>query len=58
MLMVLDGIFSDEFGRYGRGDVAALDDMVGHHPVAGRGRDCLCLVVQDAPTRLTGSVAR
>ncbi|HSE78435.1 MAG TPA: ChrR family anti-sigma-E factor [Alphaproteobacteria bacterium] len=58
MLMVLDGAFSDETGRYGRGDVEVSDETVIHRPVAEAERDCLCLIVTAGPIRLTGIVGR
>jgi putative transcriptional regulator len=58
MTLVLDGDFADEGGRYGRGDLSITDPTIEHQPVAGRGRDCLCLVVTSAPIRLTGPLMR
>lgn len=54
LLLVLDGGFADETGRYRRGDVAVCDDEIEHRPVADPGGECLCLVAMDAPVRLTG----
>lgn len=56
--LVLDGSFSDEGGRFERGDVEVADGEVTHTPVAGRERDCFCLAVTDAPLRLTGPFGR
>lgn len=56
--LVLDGSFSDETGRYARGDVAVADDEVDHQPIAGPERDCICLAVTDAPLKMTGPVGR
>lgn len=58
MTMVLAGAFRDETGHYRRGDVAANDHDVDHRPVADAGEDCICLVVTDAPLRLTGPIGR
>lgn len=54
MLLVLKGAFSDEFGCYRVGDVAAYDPETPHHAVADRGGECLCLLVQDQPLVFTG----
>ncbi|MFM8681147.1 MAG: ChrR family anti-sigma-E factor [Alphaproteobacteria bacterium] len=58
MTLVLEGDFTDEHGRYARGDLAVADGSVEHQPVAGTGGDCLCLVVTSAPIRLTGKLLR
>lgn len=58
MTIVLAGGFTDESGHYQRGDVAATDDAVDHRPVADAGEDCVCLIVTDAPLRLTGPIGR
>jgi putative transcriptional regulator len=38
--------------------VAEADHEVDHRPVADEGEDCLCLVVTDAPLKLTGRLGR
>jgi putative transcriptional regulator len=58
LTLVLRGAFHDETGRYLRGDVAEADHEVDHRPVADEGEDCLCLVVTDAPLKLTGRLGR
>lgn len=52
--LVLDGAFSDAFGRYGRGDISVADDSVDHRPVAEKDRPCIGLAVVDAPLKFTG----
>ena len=54
MTLVLSGGFSARFGHYLRGDVAVRDETEKHRPVVDHGEDCWCLVVTDAPLRLTG----
>ena len=49
--MVLQGTFSDETGRYGRGDVQQADGETHHQPVADMGEDCICMAVTDAPLK-------
>ena len=58
MTLVLQGAFSDEDGRYARGDVEIADAEVDHTPVAEAGEDCICLAATDAPLKLNGVVAR
>jgi putative transcriptional regulator len=56
--LVLQGSFSDDSGRYARGDVSVADPDVTHQPVAGRECDCICLAVTDAPLKMTGPLGR
>jgi putative transcriptional regulator len=56
--LVLEGSFTDESGRYARGDVSVADAAVTHQPVAGRECDCVCLAVTDAPLKMTGPLGR
>lgn len=56
--LVLEGSFADTTGRYARGDVSVADAEVTHQPVAGQECDCICLVVTDAPLKMTGPVGR
>lgn len=56
--LVLEGGYSDADGHFGRGDVQLADPSVDHQPVADAGEDCLCLVVSDAPLKLTGPIGR
>ncbi len=54
--LVLAGGFSDGAETYGPGDFAARDASHTHKPVVDDDADCLCLVVLDAPLRLSGAV--
>lgn len=56
--LVLEGSFTDETGRYARGDVAVADPEVTHRPQAGSECDCICLAVTDAPLKMTGPLGR
>jgi len=58
MTIVLQGAFSDEGGRYGRGDVEMADDDVRHAPVAEQGEPCICLAATEAPLRFRGLLPR
>lgn len=57
-VLVLDGSYSDEIGQFKPGDVAIADGEIDHKPVADRDKPCTCLVVLDAPLRLTGPLGR
>ncbi|MDF1747249.1 MAG: ChrR family anti-sigma-E factor [Alphaproteobacteria bacterium] len=54
LVLILQGSYQDELGTFAKGDVAISDDTIDHRPVAAEGESCICLVVTDAPLRLTG----
>jgi putative transcriptional regulator len=56
--LVLKGAYRDHMGRFGRGDVADLDEDIVHKPVAEAGGDCICLVALEQPTRFKSLAAR
>ncbi len=58
LTLVLQGAFSDENGRFGRGDIEVADMDVHHTPVADISEDCICLAVTDAPLRFKGLLPR
>ncbi len=58
MTLVLSGSYSDVFGRFGRGDVADLDEHVEHQPRVDSDEPCICLVATEAPTRFKGLFSR
>ena len=58
MTLVLDGGYWDEAGSYQRGDIAEHDECVEHRPVADSDKDCICLVVANAPVQLRGIIGR
>lgn len=58
MTLVLQGAFSDETGRYGRGDIEIADEDLEHTPIAEMGEDCICLAVTDAPLRFSALIPR
>lgn len=58
LTLVLTGSYSDSLGRFGRGDMAELDDSVTHRPVVDREAECVALVVTEAPLRFRGLLAR
>jgi putative transcriptional regulator len=58
LTLVLRGSFRDQTGRYLRGDVADLDEEIGHHPLIDGDVDCISLVASEAPEQFHGLVAR
>lgn len=54
--VVLAGGFCDGVRSYGRGDFLARDPSHTHRPAADSDAECLCLIVLDAPLRLTGAL--
>lgn len=56
--LVLAGGFSDSGKEFGPGDFVASDSTHTHQPVVDDDGDCLCLVVLDAPLRLSGAMGR
>ena len=56
--LVLAGGYQDNGVAFGRGDFSELDSNDEHQPVADPDGECLCLVVLDAPVRLSGFVGR
>jgi putative transcriptional regulator len=48
LTLILQGAYSDRFGRFGVGDIADHDQDVEHQPIAERGEDCICLVAVDS----------
>lgn len=56
--LLLTGGFADGDRNYVRGDFATGGPDLDHSPVTHMGETCLCLVVLDAPTRLTGPIGR
>lgn len=56
--LVLAGGYRDGDEQYVRGDLSAKDAEDMHQPVVDNDGECLCLVVLDAPLKLTGTVGR
>ena len=56
--LVLAGGYRDGDERYERGDFSAKDAADMHQPIVDDDSECLCLVVLDAPVKLTGAVGR
>ncbi len=58
MTLVLRGAYSDAIGRFGRGDIADLDEHVEHQPAVDSQDPCICLVATEEPTQFKGLVSR
>jgi putative transcriptional regulator len=58
LTLVLEGAYHDGAARYGAGDLQIADEAVDHRPLVTDPAACLCLVVTDAPVRLTGRIGR
>lgn len=53
MTLVLDGAFSDEFGRFSIGEVSVVTEGKSHGPVACPSQGCICLSVGFAPRQIS-----
>lgn len=53
MTLVLEGSFSDENGRYHKGDFIYQDQQHTHKPIVSKDAECICLIALDSPIRLT-----
>lgn len=58
LTLVLQGDYSDQYGRYAQGDFEAADGSLTHSPAIGKDEPCVSLVVLDAPLRLAGALGR
>ena len=58
LTLVLCGSYSDELGRFVRGDVCETDDEIVHQPISDRGQDCVCLIATEGPLKFDGVLAR
>lgn len=58
LTIVLKGAFTDDDGRFARGDIEIAHDDHHHTPVADISEDCICLAVTEAPLRFKGLLPR
>lgn len=58
LTLVLQGAFSDETGRFARGDVELGLPEMEHTPVAEAGLPCICLAATDARLRFNSLIPR
>ncbi|HYD31253.1 MAG TPA: ChrR family anti-sigma-E factor [Azospirillaceae bacterium] len=58
LMLVLAGGVADRGVDFRRGDLSISDASVDHSPAADPREGCICLMVTDAPLRLTGTIGR
>ena len=58
LTLVLDGAFTDDTGRYARGDLAEKGEEEHHAPVADPQDGCLCLVITGGPLRFSNPLVQ
>ena len=46
-ILVLEGSFCDEYGKYSRGDIQINDQKIKHTPVASQIDGCICLTITE-----------
>ena len=56
-ILVLDGSFSDENGKYIKGDLQINDHNVKHHPSASINEGCICLSITESDVVFYGPFA-
>ncbi len=54
MTLILSGGYSDDFGRFARGDVEQADSGTVHQPVVDPDEPCICLAATNAPISMHG----
>jgi putative transcriptional regulator len=58
LTLVLRGSFTDELGRFERGDVAETDEDIVHQPASDRDEDCVCIIATEGPLKFESPLAR
>ena len=56
-ILVLDGSFSDEYGKYEKGDLQINDHDIKHHPSASINEGCICLSITESDVVFYGPFA-
>ena len=46
-ILVLEGSFCDEYGKYSRGDIQINDQKIKHTPIASQKDGCICLTITE-----------
>tara|TARA_B100001027_G_scaffold186480_1_gene138985 strand:+ start:318 stop:947 length:630 start_codon:yes stop_codon:yes gene_type:complete len=46
-ILVLEGSFCDEYGKYSRGDIQINDQKIKHTPIASQIDGCICLTITE-----------
>lgn len=55
---VLRGAFTDEFGRYGVGDLTEMGPDDQHQPITDTQEPCICLIATDTPLKFKWGMSR
>jgi putative transcriptional regulator len=58
LTILLAGSYTDELGRFARGDMAELDESVVHRPIVDQGPECVALIVTEAPLKFRSWMPR
>jgi putative transcriptional regulator len=58
LTLILSGVYRDEFGVFGPGDIADLDEHVEHQPHVEDGAPCICVVAAETPIRFKGIISK
>lgn len=56
--LVLKGVFQDEAGRYGVGDLILEDEQTNHTPMVAEGGECICLAAIEGPMKIRSWIGR
>ena len=46
-ILVLEGSFCDEYGKYSKGDIQINDQKIKHTPIASQKDGCICLTITE-----------
>ncbi|MEQ1695432.1 MAG: ChrR family anti-sigma-E factor [Hyphomicrobiaceae bacterium] len=58
LTLVLDGSYTDQVGRFAKGDLADLDEEIEHQPIADETTGCICLIASEEKARFKSLLAR
>ena len=56
-ILVLEGSFCDEYGKYSRGDIQINDQKIKHTPIANQNDGCICLTITEKDVIFYGKFA-
>ena len=56
-ILVLDGSFDDEYGKYPKGSLQINDSNIKHTPIACKNEGCICLVITEDDLVFYGPLA-
>ncbi len=55
-ILVLEGSFCDEYGKYTKGDIQINDQNIKHTPIACKDNGCICLSITEKDTIFYGKL--